>query len=408
MIQGFLLPPIRRSDEDTGIFIVWPNDAGGFDPIGLEMQACYPIVMQKPARTLLRALIAIFVVVGSAIAGPFEDGVAAYTRRDYATALRLLRPLADQGQADAQVGLGFMYVNGQGVPRNYAEALKWFSKAADQGDAKAHLNLGFMYYKGQGVQNYVQAHMWLNLAASNPASDKGTREKAVRNRNIVASRMTPTQLEQAQTMAEQCLRSNYKDCGTLQNARGEDKVATRPTSTGTGFFVSENGHLVTSAHVVNGCQTVRSSHGGALRMIFTDEESDLALFVASEKPEAIARLRGGREARAGESVVAVGFPFNGLLSSDPIVTTGIISALSGVKNDRRRIQISAPVQPGNSGGPLLGENGSVVGVVVAKLNAMKVAETIGDIPQNVNFAVNFFHAPSVPGREWRSLCVGRQ
>jgi uncharacterized protein len=199
------------------------------------MQVCYPIVMQKPARTPLRALIAIFVVVGNTIAGP--DGVSAYTRRDYATALRLLQPLADQGHAYAQVGLGFMYVNGQGVPQNYAEALKWFSKAADQGDAKAQLNLGFMYYKGQGVQNYVQAHMWLNLAATNPASDKPTREKAVSNRNIVASRMTPTQLEQAQTMAEQCFRSNYKDCGPLQNARGEDKVATRSTSTGTGFFV---------------------------------------------------------------------------------------------------------------------------------------------------------------------------
>jgi hypothetical protein len=95
-----------------------------------------------------------------------------------------------------------------------------------------------------------------------------------------------------------------------------------------------------------------------------------------------------RRLRAGEQVVAVGFPLSGLLSSDPIVTTGIISALSGLSNDRRTIQITAPVQPGNSGGPLLGENGSVVGVVVGKLDAMKIAEVIGDIPQNVNFAVS--------------------
>jgi S1-C subfamily serine protease len=84
------------------------------------------------------------------------------------------------------------------------------------------------------------------------------------------------------------------------------------------------------------------------------------------------------------------------------VTTGIISALSGLRNDRRTIQITAPVQPGNSGGPLLGENGGVVGVVVGKLNAMKVAEVIGDIPQNVNFAVSlgtlqsFLNANDVP------------
>jgi S1-C subfamily serine protease len=84
------------------------------------------------------------------------------------------------------------------------------------------------------------------------------------------------------------------------------------------------------------------------------------------------------------------------------VTTGIISALSGLSNDRRTIQTTAPVQPGNSGGPLLGESGSVVGVVVGKLDAMKVAEVIGDIPQNVNFAVSlgtlqsFLNANGIP------------
>jgi S1-C subfamily serine protease len=90
------------------------------------------------------------------------------------------------------------------------------------------------------------------------------------------------------------------------------------------------------------------------------------------------------------------------LGSDPIVTTGIISALAGLGNDRRRIQITAPVQPGNSGGPLLDANGSVVGVVVAKLDAIKLAKAIGDIPQNVNFAVSlgtlqpFLNANGVP------------
>src|SRR5215831_7522831 len=96
----------------------------------------------------------------------------------------------------------------------------------------------------------------------------------------------------------------------------------------------------------------------------------------------------GKGPRIGEPVVAVGFPLKGLLSSDAIITTGTISALAGLKNDRRNIQITAPLQPGNSGGPLLGENGSVVGVVVGKLDALKISELTGDIPQNVNFAVS--------------------
>ena len=173
-------------------------------------------------------------------------------------------------------------------------------------------------------------------------------------------------------------------------------------SSGSGFFVSTEGHLVTNAHVVAGCTSVRSSPGGQISRLAIDEASDLAIYVASEKSSFAARLRGGKGPRVGEPVVAVGFPLKGLLSSDAIITTGIISALAGVKNDRRKIQITAPVQPGNSGGPLLGENGSVVGVVVGKLDALKMAEVIGDIPQNVNFAVSlgtlqsFLNANGVP------------
>ena len=315
--------------------------------------------------------------------------------KNYAEALKWFRKAANQGHAYAQRQLGFMYYNGQGVPKNYAEAVKWFRKAAEQGDVAGQAILGYLYEQGRGVpQNYAEAHMWYNLAASGAASDKKKHALYAKFRDFLANKMTPSQLAQAQVMAEQCLRSNYKDCGWPQVARQEDEVTSPPTgqnkvtSTGTGFFVSQNGHIVTNAHVVHGCRTVRASRGGSLRNISTDEASDLAVFIASEKPNYFVRLRGGYGARTGEPVVAVGFPLSGLLSSDPIVTTGTISALSGLKNDRRTIQITAPVQPGNSGGPLLGEDGSVVGVVVGKLDAMKVAEVIGDIPQNVNFAVS--------------------
>jgi S1-C subfamily serine protease len=173
-------------------------------------------------------------------------------------------------------------------------------------------------------------------------------------------------------------------------------------SSGSGFFVGTERHLVTNAHVVAGCTYVRSSRGGQISRVAIDEASDLALYSASEKVPFAALLRGGRGPRVGEPVIAIGFPLKGLLSSDAIITTGTISALAGLKNDRRKIQITAPVQPGNSGGPLLGENGSVVGVVVGKLDALKMAEVIGDIPQNVNFAVSlgtlqsFLNANGVP------------
>jgi hypothetical protein len=120
----------------------------------------------------------------------------------------------------------------------------------------------------------------------------------------------------------------------------------------------------------------------------TDPQRDLALLtVQGGDPGPPLAFRSGPEPRRGEGVVTYGFPLAGLLSSGPTLTTGDISALAGLRDNPRQFQISAPVQPGNSGGPLLDGSGNVVGVVVSKLNAQRVARSTGDIPQNVNFAV---------------------
>jgi len=141
----------------------------------------------------------------TAFGGQFEDAVAAYGRDDYATAYRLFKLLAEQGDAKSQFNLALMYDDGQGVPKSDAEAVKWYRRAAEQGDASSQLNLGVMYYKGQGVpQDYVLSHMWLNLAASKfPASEGEKREIAVENINIVASEMTLAQVTEAQRLAQE-------------------------------------------------------------------------------------------------------------------------------------------------------------------------------------------------------------
>src|SRR5947209_17370695 len=94
-----------------------------------------------------------------------------------------------------------------------------------------------------------------------------------------------------------------------------------------------------------------------------------------------------RAIRSGDSVVAIGYPYHGLLTSDFTVTTGIVSSLSGLLNDTRFLQISAAVQPGNSGGPLIDTSGQIVGMVAAKINALKFVRATGNIPENINFAI---------------------
>jgi uncharacterized protein len=126
-------------------------------------------VKQRIITFLAGGLIAL-ALYGVAAAGPledaFRDATAAYQRGDYATALRLIRPLAEQGNASAQSNLGAMYANGLGVAQDYAQAVVWYRKAADQGNALAQFNLGVMYTNGRGVpQDYAQAGVWYRKAA---------------------------------------------------------------------------------------------------------------------------------------------------------------------------------------------------------------------------------------------------
>ena len=154
-------------------------------------------------RNLARAIVLLLALGLSepVLAGPLEDARAAYGKEDYTTALRLFRPLADQGDADAQSMLGLMYDNGQGVPKDYAQAVKWYRLAANQGYASAQANLGNMYYLGQGVpKDYVLAYMWRNLAAGG-ASDADIRERAVKARDELAKVMTSAQVAEAQKRA---------------------------------------------------------------------------------------------------------------------------------------------------------------------------------------------------------------
>ncbi len=184
------------------------------------------------------------------------------------------------------------------------------------------------------------------------------------------------------------------------SAKSDDEPAEKPSEpdklvsvSGSGFVVSKNSYIVTNNHVVAGCVGEISGNlvGQApvkLRVVSSDEENDLALLQGKKKfkEKDIATIRASA-VNSGDQVVAIGYPLHGLLTSDLTVTTGIISSLAGLHNDTRFLQISAPVQPGNSGGPLHESSGNVVGVVSAKLDAVRMVKATGDIPQNVNFAI---------------------
>ena len=161
-------------------------------------------------------------------------------------------------------------------------------------------------------------------------------------------------------------------------------------SSGTAFFVSESGHLITNFHVVSECSSIQFQLPGepsvVATVIATNAVYDLALLKTElEKPPA--NFPFARRPDLGQEIVVYGFPLRGDLSSQGNLTSGVISALTGLNDDLSMFQVSAQIQPGNSGGPVLDRYGSVTGVIVAMADAGYFAEQSGSIPQNINFAI---------------------
>lgn len=172
-----------------------------------------------------------------------------------------------------------------------------------------------------------------------------------------------------------------------QSERREKK---REGGFGTGFFVNAEGYVITNFHVVDAGKKIQVEYQNNkhdAKVIKVDPTNDLALLKVDIAPKTFLNFRGGKQVKTGEDVVAIGFPFYGMVSTHPNITTGTISSVVGLGDDSRLLQTTAPVQPGNSGGPLLDSSGNVVGVVVSKLDAVAVVKATGDIPQNINFAI---------------------
>ena len=165
------------------------------------------IPMRKLTATLCLTLTILLGSMGVSAGADFKKGATAAQGGDFATAHREWKPLAEQGDASAQYNQGLMYRDGQGVTQDYETAVEWFRLAAGQGHADAQYNLGFMYALGLGVLNdYVYAHMWVNLAAKNG------NELGAKLRDIFEKTMTPAQIAEAQKLARECIRKNYKWC----------------------------------------------------------------------------------------------------------------------------------------------------------------------------------------------------
>jgi len=163
------------------------------------------------------------------------------------------------------------------------------------------------------------------------------------------------------------------------------------SSSGSGIVVNRDGAILTNRHVVQQCDSYEVIDDGNRKLKATllavDSSRDLALLKAEETFPDAATFRKDIAPKLGEAVTVVGYPLVGVLGARPTVGFGHVSSVQGLRGDPTQIQISVPIQRGHSGGPVLDQAGHVIGVVVSKLDALKLAERLGDLPQNVNFAI---------------------
>jgi S1-C subfamily serine protease len=291
--------------------------------------------------------------------GRFDSAIADYTK-GVSIAPHDAGLLIDRGKVLVKVGRD-------------NEAIADFSHAIniDSNAAAAYRERGFVYKK---LENYDAAIADLTWFA----------------------RFDPKDMEVAhaiEEMQEAALppRQEKPEPSPPQERRNEKPAERQDREiSGSGFFVSNEGYVVTNAHVVKNCSNIHVTRDQDTdvyaKLVARDAANDLAVLKTTIKPERVAALRSN--IRLGEIVEAFGFPLTSLLSTSGNFTFGSVTALSGIGDDSRYLQISAPVQPGNSGGPLLDQSGNLVGIVSEKLNALSVMiATKGDLPQNVNFAI---------------------
>lgn len=323
-----------------------------------------------------------------------------YGYSDEAKAFGYLMQAAESELVGGQTAVSWAYFKGLGVAKNYTHSFTWALRAATHPTAAGSSMAGaqrfvaYLLSQGLGVEkDVVLAYAWANVSAA--TGDKEAKEILTNFDRILDT----SQIREAQQISSSWKLGEDMTRVVGVASAGTNVAASAPdvgvgadvklAGSGTGFFISTTGILVTNFHVAGKCAKVKlPALTKTATVLSTDAANDLAVLRVAGAPEVSARLADPSKLRQGQEIAAFGYPLDGYLPSAGNITTGLVSALSGPANNSSLIQISAPVQQGNSGGPVLNTSGEVVGVVVGKADVIRIAKVTGDILQNVNFAVS--------------------
>lgn len=165
-------------------------------------------------------------------------------------------------------------------------------------------------------------------------------------------------------------------------------------STGTGFFISNDGYMLTNSHVIEGSSNISVILNGKsvpAALIEHDSRNDIALLKVNESVKGLP-IELKKNTKQGAEIAILGYPNIGLQGNEQKANFGYINSNSGIQGDTRYFQIDSPIQPGNSGSPMVNKNGVVIGIASATLNQSAAIRSTGTLAQNVNYAVKITYA----------------
>jgi len=303
---------------------------------------------------------------------------------------------AELGDASSMRLVSQWYKSGNGTLKNIGKSTYWLLRSAETGHGFSMARVAEAYISGFGVQeNPMEGLAWLYVA-----EHKGSLEAAGMIKNAETKLNNSLILlaqDRAKVLLDLIKEGHHTAPGSFGNTPGASapgqSIGSKPKhsakGSGSGAVISPAGHIVTAAHVIKGAtylEIVTPAGTFPARVLNNDEQNDVALLKVDQTFDSHIRVGRSSEVRLGQSVATIGFPNIGIQGHSPKVTQGMISSDNGVQNDIRMWQISVPIQPGNSGGPLLDEHGKLIGVVVASLS-LRAIQITGSVPQNVNYAI---------------------
>jgi S1-C subfamily serine protease len=313
------------------------------------------------------------------------------TPKDFSRGFEIAKKHAFLGNGSCMDALRFAYETGSGVPKNYVQAYTWKLLAESRGvrneSARPYEASDYVNLVERRFKELIKAAGGMDIVVRTGLVEVAQQKAQKDVETYYGPPLSQTQIAEGQQLAQAYTAEIERN--KIREETTDSTDGSGHDASGTGFAISSDGFIATNYHVIQDAKElfIRTSAGNVkASLILADRVNDLAIIKAGIETNPLT-LGDSSQAKAGNSVYTVGFPNPKVQGFESKLTKGDINSSTGISDDPRMFQVSVPIQPGNSGGPLLDEKNHVIGIITSQLNGLKTLADSGSLPQNVNYAV---------------------